>query len=75
MKNYFVCPDYDGQTNIQKAKIEYIDFDYWEGCETGGSECKPLTFSRTDNVGYRSKIRLKSLELPINTIFEESQSL
>lgn len=47
MKNYFICPDYDGKTNIQKAKIDYIDFNYWEGCETGKGECKPLTFSRT----------------------------
>ncbi|HET9057453.1 MAG TPA: hypothetical protein VFN30_11475 [Chitinophagaceae bacterium] len=48
MKNYFICPNYDGKTNIQKAKIEYIDFDYWEGCETGKGECNPLTFSRTE---------------------------
>jgi len=48
MKNYFICPDYDGKTNIQKAKIEYIKFDYWESCETGKGECKPLTFTRTE---------------------------
>lgn len=48
VKNYFICPDYDGIANIQKAKIEYIDFDYWECCETGKGDCKPLTFSRTE---------------------------
>ena len=48
LKNYFICPNYDGTTNIQKAKINYIDFDYWEGCETGKRECKHLTFSRTE---------------------------
>jgi hypothetical protein len=47
IENYFICPDYDGKANIQKAKIEFIDFDYWEGCETGEGECKPLTFTRT----------------------------
>ncbi len=49
VKNYFICPEYDGTTNIQKAKIEFIDFDYWESCETGKGDCKPLTFSRTKN--------------------------
>jgi len=48
MKNYFICPEYDGKKNIQKAKIEYIDFDYWEGCETRKGDCKPLVFSRTE---------------------------
>lgn len=52
MKNYFICPEYDGKNNIQKAKIEYIDFDYWEGCETGKGDCKPLTFSRTEKENY-----------------------
>lgn len=49
MKNYFICPNYDGKTNIQKAKIETIGFDYWEDCEKGKRDCKPLTFSRTSN--------------------------
>lgn len=48
IKNYFICPEYDGKTNIQKAKVEYIDFDYWEGCETGKGDCKPLAFLRTE---------------------------
>ncbi|MEO9144406.1 MAG: hypothetical protein ABI237_02525, partial [Ginsengibacter sp.] len=47
MKNYFICPDYNGKIGIQKAKIEFIDFDYWEGCETGKGDCRPLTFART----------------------------
>ena len=49
MKNCFICLDYDGRTNIQKAKIEYIDFDYWEDCEIGKTNCIPLVFSRTKN--------------------------
>jgi flavodoxin len=49
LKNYFICHDYDGKNNIQKAKIEYIDFDYWQACETGKGHCKPLTFFRTAN--------------------------
>lgn len=47
MKSYFVCPDYDGKVGIQKADIEFIDSNYWEGCETGKGDCKPLTFTRT----------------------------
>lgn len=47
IKNYFICPNYDGKTNIQQVKIEYIKFDYWEGCETGNGDCKPITFIRT----------------------------
>jgi hypothetical protein len=47
MKNYFICPDYDGTANIQKANIALIAFDYWEGCETGKGECNPLTFTST----------------------------
>ena len=46
LRNYFICPDYDGKIGIQKIKIDFIDFDYWEGCETGRGECKPLTFTR-----------------------------
>lgn len=47
LANYFICPDYDARSGIQKAKISFIDFDYWEGCETGKGDCKPLTFTRT----------------------------
>jgi len=46
IKNYFTCPDYDAKIGIQKAKINFIDIDYWEGCETGKGDCKPLTFTR-----------------------------
>ena len=45
-ENYFICPDYDAKLGIQKANIKFIDFDYWERCETGKGECKPLTFTR-----------------------------
>ena len=47
VENYFICPDYDAKLGIQKAKVNYVDFDYWEGCETGKGECKPLNFTRT----------------------------
>jgi len=46
LKNYFICPDYDASIGIQKAKVNSIDFDYWENCETGKGECKPLNFTR-----------------------------
>ena len=36
----------NGQTH-NNSKIEFsVDFDYWEGCETGEGECLPLTFER-----------------------------
>ncbi len=47
VENYFICPDYDAKLGIQKAKINFISFDYWENCETGKGECKPLNFTRT----------------------------
>ena len=47
IKNYFICPDYDAKIGIQKAKVNFIDFDYWEGCETGKGKCNPLNFTRT----------------------------
>ena len=47
VENYFICPDYDAKIGIQKAKVNFIDFDYWEGCETGKGKCKPLNFTRT----------------------------
>lgn|SRR5699024_2637767 len=46
-KNNFICPNYDGKTYIQKVKLEFIDFNYWENCELGKDECKALTFTRT----------------------------
>ena len=27
-------------------RVEVVDFEYWEGCETGEGECKPLVFTR-----------------------------
>ena len=47
VENYFVCPDYDAKIGIQKAKVNFIDFEYWEGCEKGKGKCKPLNFTRT----------------------------
>lgn len=49
IKNYFVCPDFDATIGIQKAKVDLIDFKYWEGCETGKGDCKPLTFTRNQS--------------------------
>lgn len=32
---------------MQPVEINAIEYDYWEGCETGEGDCKPLTFTRT----------------------------
>jgi hypothetical protein len=45
--DYYIFPDYDAKKGIEKVKISFVDFDYWEGCETGKGECKPLTFTRS----------------------------
>ncbi len=42
--DYYIFPDYDAKKGIEKVRISYVDFDYWEGCETGKGECKPLAF-------------------------------
>ena len=34
-KNYYIFPDYNAKKGIEKVKISTVDFDYWEGCETG----------------------------------------
>lgn len=47
IKNDLHCIDNNGKTGIQKAKINFITFDYWKGCETGKGDCKPLTFIRS----------------------------
>jgi hypothetical protein len=53
IKNNLHCIENNGKTGITKAKINYIAFDYWEGCETGKGNCKPLTFSRnSDNKNW-----------------------
>jgi hypothetical protein len=44
--DYYIFPNYDEKKGIEKVKISYVEFDYWEGCETGKGECKPLTFMR-----------------------------
>ncbi len=44
--DYYIFPDYDAKKGIEKVRISYVDFDYWEGCETGKGECNPLTFIR-----------------------------
>lgn len=46
VKNYFICPDNDGKQGIKSTKIDFIDFAYWEACETGKGDCQPLTITR-----------------------------
>jgi len=50
IKHYYHFPKYDAKKGIKKVKIDEISFDYWEGCETGKGECKPLTFYRNPKV-------------------------
>jgi len=45
--DYYIFPDYDAKKGIEKVKISFVDFDYWEGCETGKGDCNPLTFFRS----------------------------
>jgi hypothetical protein len=45
IKDYFIFPDYDAKKGIEKARVDYVDSEYWENCETG-VECNPLNFSR-----------------------------
>ncbi len=44
--DYYIFPEYDANKGIEKVRILFVDFDYWEGCETGKGECNPLTFIR-----------------------------
>jgi hypothetical protein len=44
--DYYIFPGYDAKKGIEKVKLSYVDFDYWEGCETGKGKCNPLTFTR-----------------------------
>lgn len=44
--DYYIFPAYDAKNGIEKVKLSYVDYDYWEGCETGKGECNPLTFIR-----------------------------
>jgi hypothetical protein len=46
VKDYYIFPNYDAKSGIEKVKISSVDFDYWEGCETGKGTCKPLIFTR-----------------------------
>jgi hypothetical protein len=50
IKNYYIFPDYDAKKGIENAKIDYVDFKYWENCETG-NECNSLNFSRKSESG------------------------
>jgi hypothetical protein len=46
VEDYYTFPDYDAKKGIEKVKISSVDFDYWEGCETGKVVCKPLVFTK-----------------------------
>ena len=46
IKDYYIFPDYNAKKGIEKVNISKVDFDYWEGYETGEGDCKPLTFYR-----------------------------
>ncbi|MEL6699536.1 MAG: hypothetical protein AAFP89_25075 [Bacteroidota bacterium] len=52
--DYYLFPEYDAKKGIEKIKSSYVDFDYWEGCETGKGKCNPLTLTRnsTDKNWY-----------------------
>ena len=52
--DYYIFPEYDAKKGIEKVRLSYVDFDYWEGCETGKGKCNPLTFTRnsTDKNWY-----------------------
>lgn len=39
--------NYGVQKEIEKAKISKVEFDYWESCEKGEKECKPIEFIRS----------------------------
>ncbi len=49
-KNYYVFPDFDAKKGIENVSIDYVDFKYWENCETS-NECNPLNFSRKSEIG------------------------
>jgi hypothetical protein len=46
----YTFPEYDQVSGTASAHVETIDFDYWEGCETGEGECEPLTFTRKPGI-------------------------
>ncbi len=46
IKDYYIFPDYNAKKGIEKVKISEVEFEYWEACETGKGECKPLNFTR-----------------------------
>jgi hypothetical protein len=45
-KDYYIFPEYNAKNAIEKVQISTVDFEYWEGCETGQGECRPLTLTR-----------------------------
>jgi hypothetical protein len=47
LDNYYIFRDYDAQKGMEPVKIDYVNVDYWEGCETGEGDCQPLHFFRT----------------------------
>jgi hypothetical protein len=47
IKDNLHCSDNNGKLGIQKAKIEFIDFIWWEGCDVGTFKYTPWIFKRT----------------------------
>ena len=46
VSDYYHFYGYNAEKGMQAARIDKVDFDYWEGCETGKGECNPLNFTR-----------------------------
>jgi len=49
--NYYIFPEYNPSKGIEKVQISTVDFDYWEGCETGKRDCKSLEFTKQTKEG------------------------
>ena len=54
LKDYYIFPSYDAKSGIENVKVNYVDFQYWEECETNQKDCEPLSFTRksTDKNWY-----------------------
>jgi len=43
---YFIFPQHDVSLVVEKVSVNFIDFKYWENCETGKGDCNSLVFER-----------------------------
>lgn len=46
LKDYYTFPDFDASKNTDPVRVDSVDRNYWEGCETGMGDCRPLALSR-----------------------------